>query len=584
VDEDNSVTINVLDNDSDIDGDTITLDSIITNPSNGSVTINDDGTITYNPNADYYGVDSFVYKINDGNGGVSEARVNITINSVNDAPIINSITPIKVNEDDTIINGNITATDIDSTSLTYSTTQTIDGFILNSDGSYSFNPSHESYHSLDEGEVQTITISITASDGSLTDTKDLVITLTGTGDTPIFDGNIIEGTDTKDNIYGTKGADMILAGAGDDRLRGDYGDDILNGGEGNDYLDALWDNDTLIGGKGDDTLNGYRGDDTYILNIGDGTDRIAEYYGNDKIIFGENITQDDLSIEYDGNSLILHYSEEDSVKISYWTSKSTYRVEEFVLNDGTTLTSQDIEKLKRYGEPEVSSELVDEQLPDNLPNDAIQGTNYDDSINADAYGNDVMIGYDGDDKLFARWGDDTLYGGNGDDDLYAQEGNDTLYGGDGDDYLSASKGTDFLYGGKGDDTLSGSHGSDTYFFKKGDGKDMIYEYYGDDKIIFDSTIEQSDITFRKDGKYLKIGYGEGDEISINKQTYSSTKYHVEKFEDMNGNYLTSDDISLLIQNINSYATDNGIDISSHDNIKANEQLMNIISSSWNRAS
>jgi VCBS repeat-containing protein len=582
--EDNSVVINVLDNDSDMDGDSIKLDSISTKPSNGSVTINDNGTITYTPNADYHGEDSFIYKINDGRGGLSSAKVNITINNVNDAPIINSITPVYVKENEVLVVSNITATDIDGDNLTYTTTDKIDGFNLNSNGTYSFNPSHESYQSLDEGEVQIITISIIVSDGSLTDTKDLVITLTGTDGTPIFEGNIIKGTNSKDKIYGTKNADMIIAGAGDDYLRGDYGDDILNGGKGNDYLDALWGNDTLLGGKGDDTLNGYRGDDTYILNIGDGTDRITEYYGNDKIVFGENITQDDLSIEYDGNSLILHYSEEDSVKMSYWSSQSTYRVEEFVLNDGITITSKDIEKLKRYGEPEVSSELVDHELPDNLPSDAIQGTNYNDSIKADTYGDDVMIGYDGDDKLFAILGDDTLYGGNGNDDLYAQEGNDTLYGGNGDDYLSAGSGTDFLNGGKGDDILSGSHGSDTYFFKKGDGKDMIYEYYGDDKIIFDNTIVQSDITFRKDGKYLKIGYGNGDEISINKQGYSSTKYYVERFEDSNGNYLTSNDISILIQDINSYADNNGIDISSHDNIKANEQLMNIISSSWNRAS
>ena len=84
-DEDTSVTIPVLDNDSDADGNGLTVISVTT-PSNGTVVINDDGTVTYTPNPDFNGTDSFEYTISDGNGGTDTATVTITVNEVNDAP------------------------------------------------------------------------------------------------------------------------------------------------------------------------------------------------------------------------------------------------------------------------------------------------------------------------------------------------------------------------------------------------------------------------------------------------------------------------------------------------------------------
>ncbi|MCJ8308110.1 MAG: Ig-like domain-containing protein [Hyphomicrobiales bacterium] len=69
----------------DPDGDTVTA-STGSNPSNGSVTVNPDGTWTYVPNPDYEGTDSFTVNIDDGNGGITSVLVNITVTPVNDAP------------------------------------------------------------------------------------------------------------------------------------------------------------------------------------------------------------------------------------------------------------------------------------------------------------------------------------------------------------------------------------------------------------------------------------------------------------------------------------------------------------------
>jgi VCBS repeat-containing protein len=84
--EDTTVTIPVLSNDSDIDGDALIV-SGVTIPANGTVIDNGDGTVTYTPNANFNGTDSFSYKANDGIADSNTATVTITVNPVNDPPV-----------------------------------------------------------------------------------------------------------------------------------------------------------------------------------------------------------------------------------------------------------------------------------------------------------------------------------------------------------------------------------------------------------------------------------------------------------------------------------------------------------------
>ncbi|TEU16204.1 MAG: tandem-95 repeat protein [Dehalococcoidia bacterium] len=76
-DEDTPVIIDVLDNDSDVDGDTLTVDSV-TQGANGSV-INNGGNVTYTPALNFTGIDSFTYTISDGNGGTDTATVTVNV-------------------------------------------------------------------------------------------------------------------------------------------------------------------------------------------------------------------------------------------------------------------------------------------------------------------------------------------------------------------------------------------------------------------------------------------------------------------------------------------------------------------------
>jgi hypothetical protein len=100
--EDHSVTITMTA--SDVDGDSLTF-TIVTQPAHGTLSAIFNPTptsaqVTYTPNADYNGTDSFTFQADDGKGGTSTGTVTITINPVNDPPTFNlGANPVSANED-----------------------------------------------------------------------------------------------------------------------------------------------------------------------------------------------------------------------------------------------------------------------------------------------------------------------------------------------------------------------------------------------------------------------------------------------------------------------------------------------------
>jgi hypothetical protein len=76
----------VLGNDTDPDGDTLTVTSATVDPAKGSVSINPDGTLTFNPAANFNGPVVVTYTIADGKGGTATSTVTINVTPVNDAP------------------------------------------------------------------------------------------------------------------------------------------------------------------------------------------------------------------------------------------------------------------------------------------------------------------------------------------------------------------------------------------------------------------------------------------------------------------------------------------------------------------
>ena len=174
VDEDNSTTITFTLN--DIDGDILTSNATAIN---GVVTINGN-VITYTPNENFNGNDVITLSVNDGTVTTTQT-INVTINPVNDAPTIE----IQENSllENIILEGQLTASDIDTNfaNLIFSTIEVIDGFVLNTDGSYTFDANKYDY--LAEGEILELAIPITVTDDfNASASSVLNIKITGTND------------------------------------------------------------------------------------------------------------------------------------------------------------------------------------------------------------------------------------------------------------------------------------------------------------------------------------------------------------------------------------------------------------------
>ena len=117
--EDTPVTIPVLVNDTDPDGDPLTVTAA--SALHGTVVSNGDGTVTYTPDADYSGSDTVTYTISDGQGGSSTAMVAVTITPVNDTPRAVPVPLVYTTTDGSVVNVSVTPafTDPDGDTLTY---------------------------------------------------------------------------------------------------------------------------------------------------------------------------------------------------------------------------------------------------------------------------------------------------------------------------------------------------------------------------------------------------------------------------------------------------------------------------------
>lgn len=143
--EGTAVAVSVLANDSDVDGDPLTVAGVSA-PSNGSAAVNADNTVTYTPNAGFTGLDSFGYRANDGHVNGNAARVDIRVN-----PRVNAA-PVAVNDNgltrmNTAVTINVLANDYDTdgslntASVTIVTAPVRGGTAaVNPDGTITFTP------------------------------------------------------------------------------------------------------------------------------------------------------------------------------------------------------------------------------------------------------------------------------------------------------------------------------------------------------------------------------------------------------------------------------------------------------------
>lgn len=136
-------TLGVLANDSDVEGSPLTV-TLVNSPSHGAVTLNSDGSLSYQPALNYTGSDSFSYRATDGLLSSNEATVSLTVNAINDAPV--AVADAYSTDEDTLLSvlaeGVLTNdSDTDSSMMANLITGTSHGSIsLQIDGSFVYTP------------------------------------------------------------------------------------------------------------------------------------------------------------------------------------------------------------------------------------------------------------------------------------------------------------------------------------------------------------------------------------------------------------------------------------------------------------
>ena len=197
--EDTSFTytaLQLLGNDTDADGNNLAIASV-TSGSNGTAALNQDGTVTFTPNADFNGAANFSYTATDGALTSNSATVTVNVTAVNDAPVAVADT-LSATEDTPVtytavqLLGN--DTDVENDSLTIaSVAQGSNGFVvLNSNGSVTFTPAANfngvadfSYIATDGTDLSNsakVTVNVTAVNDAPVAVAD---TLSATEDTPV---------------------------------------------------------------------------------------------------------------------------------------------------------------------------------------------------------------------------------------------------------------------------------------------------------------------------------------------------------------------------------------------------------------
>ena len=482
-----AVTIDVLANDTDANGDTLSIKGTPT-ASHGSVSVNSDGTLTFTPDTDFSGTAEICYTISDGHGGYDSATVFIDVQ-------------------EQAADGIVSGTSGDDL-IDYSYTGDPDGDRVD----------HE----------DAILPHDTANDD---------IIEAGAGDDTVYAG---AGNDLVD---GGAGDDLIYGQGGDDTLNGDSGNDTIYGDNGGapstpaaDPVDQTVDwgdfktdcgkiedqtvdlGDTKVafdftvldhgasasytntseytGGASFDPHSGLKlygcggeggVDPTSMTTLSFSSDN-SDYTGEvqnmsfrindlDKGNSYDNhvdiVTL--LAVDDEGNPVDITITPSGHQSVSYDASSGTY-----------TITGTDSDTGHLDSGDAVGSVLVEIADPTaKLSIGYANGAGTDQAITiTDIHCETVPVhtdtGAPGDDVINGGTGDDVLYGEQGDDTLAGGAGEDTLSGGQGDDSLSGDAGADSLAGDAGADTVSGGAGNDT--IDGGTGADSLVG--GDDRDLF----------------------------------------------------------------------------------------------------
>ena len=490
------ITLNILNNDSDPDGNITAIDLDPETPGNqnevttpqGTFSVDPSGNLTFTPASDFTGTATLPYTIFDNSGETDTANISIVVTeepAVNEPPIANDDTkvtgqniPVTLNilNNDSDPDGSITAIDLNPNEPglqnTYSDGQGI--FSVDNDGNLIFTP-----NSTFTG-VATLSYQVIDNNGETSNNANVNITVAEIPEPPITPEPPIVTPEPETNQAPVANNDST----------------------------TITSNQTV-------TLDILVND-----NDPDGSITAVDLAPNTAGIQNQVTTaQGTFSLD---NSQNLVFT-----PVSDFTGVATVSYQIFD-NDGATdqaVISIQVNPENIPVEPEIECDCscpeipVLEQLdlkpapvilvPPTNPVDAnINGTeNNDNLIGSDANeqflagnGDDFIDGQASNDNIFGGFGNDSIEGGIGTDYLNGKEDNDTIHGGDDNDFIHGGKGNDLVYAELGNDTIIGEQGEDTLWggtfdnldesgqdlISGGEDNDLIYGNQANDTLIGDA--------------------------------------------------------------------------------------------------
>ncbi|MFT5523747.1 MAG: hypothetical protein ACI9HK_001695 [Pirellulaceae bacterium] len=543
-DEDTAVTVSVLANDNDVDNDTLTITGI-TQAASGGVVDNNDGTLTYTPNANFNGNDSFTYTISDGNNATTSATVSITVTAVNDEPVALADSASTFEVTPAIINVIGNDTDVDGDTLTVTAiTQPANGAVVNNNnGTLTFTANNDSLrgdetfsYTVTDGAGGTATAAVTVTvtgnvapianddSGLAQETNPVIVDVTandtdGDGDTLVVTA-VAQGTNGSvvNNNDGTVTYTANAGFVGTDNFTYTVSDGNGETASANVALtvevipnSAPTATDDSITTPVDVPVDVFVLDndtdpdfDTIIITTAtDGTNGTVANNGN-------NVTYMPAAGFQGVDSFTYTISDGNGETSSATVSVAVFSTPFFKDGDDLYFIGSDARDRVRVMAVDRAAKLI--MIRTNvttygpLPigpsgtlfvntfggNDWVSLAGYLNIVtnidlgsgNDRASGgknNDVIFGGEGNDEILGGGGDDTLYGGIGNDVLVTRDGADYLDGGMGSDELLSGPGDDILFGGSGNDKLSASRGND--YLDGGDDDDRLNGGSGNDIML-----------------------------------------------------------------------------------------------------
>jgi autotransporter-associated beta strand protein len=491
--EDTPALLNVLANDSGPASASLTP-TLVGGPAHGTAAVNPNGTITYTPNANFNGADSFTYTVSDGQHTSSPATVTITVNPVNDAPTAGSGTAVTDEDTPVTIDLRPLASDVETPAadLTYNILSVSHGTLTPTatNGVFTFAPAQ------DYNGTAVISYSVTdTGDGSspalTSDPAALTITVNPVNDAPAAQAQAVTVAEDGSAAFALAGTDVetpasaltftitlvpadgvLLDAAGGVLKEGDSfrGPPTLtyvpgvaaDGARTVTFTFTVTDtgdgpSPALTSGPATVTVNVVKAVADGTVTKQGGVVRIGGTAGNDNIV----VTQS-------GGNLVVTYYAANGVTVLSRQAVALAGVTEVRAwgRDGNDVIDLSGLSLRAF-------------IHGGAGDDVLTGGAGDDLILGEA-GNDVLSGGAGNDLLVGGFGSDRIQGGAGNDVLVAGEVAATLtrndlnlaraawaadktYDSGADDALDEALITDSSY-----DQLTGASGADLFFVSLGD--------------------------------------------------------------------------------------------------------------------